>query len=143
MSGDWTHQIEIVIPGRPVGAGRPRVVRGGAHTYMPRGSVAWEHGAVLIARQAWGNREPLDEPVAVEVVQVQPRPKRLQRRKDPRGRVPAPRGKPDLDNVIKLAVDSLVKAGVLVDDTRVVRITGSKWHAAIGAQPCVELVVRW
>lgn len=139
MSGAWL--LEVVVPGPPVGAARPRVTRGGTHTYMPPASRAWELRCRALAAAAWTG-PPLDQGVEVEVVQVQPRPQRLRRRQDPLERMWAPTGKPDLDNVAKLAMDGLVKAGVLLDDTRVVRLVAMKLHAAMDEEPCTEVRVR-
>lgn len=137
--GDWL--LEVVVPGKPVGAARPRVTKHG--TYIPKHVKAWERAAVARMRRAWGRGEiHTDIGVEVEVVQVQHRPQRLRRRRDPEGRFPAERGKPDLDNVAKLAIDALVRAGVLVDDTRVVRLTAMKLYASMDEEPCTEVRVR-
>ncbi len=77
-----------------------------------------------------GPRDELDVPVVVDVHAVHARPKRLCRRGDPRDDLPAPK-KPDLDNVCKLAMDALVKAGVLRDDTRVVELHAASWYCPI------------
>jgi Holliday junction resolvase RusA-like endonuclease len=82
---------------------------------------------------ARGPRTPIDEPVVVDVQAYHARPQRLRRRVDPRDGLPAPK-KPDLDNVCKLAMDALVKAGVLVDDTRVVELHAASWYCPIDAK---------
>lgn len=140
-----TTLLDVVIPGKPVGAARPRVVRlknGHSHTFMPDNTVAWEERARQIARCSW-SAEPLDEPLELVVLAVMHRPDRLRRKKDPRGRIPAC-CKPDGDNVLKLAQDALVKAGVLLDDTRVVDARVVKVYAALEPveQEHVRIVVR-
>lgn len=125
--------LDISITGRPTGAARPRVVRargGGVRTHMPDAHIAWEERARQIAAGWWAKNPPLDEPVCVEVVAWHHRPKRLCRRQDPREAIPAT-CKPDLDNVVKLALDSLVKAGVLVDDTRVSELRARRRYVPI------------
>lgn len=126
--------LAIVVPGTPVGAARPRVVRnqGRVRAFMPDDHTAWESRATLLARAGWRGLSPLDEPVRVELVAWHSRPQRLRRRADPREAMAAC-CKPDLDNVLKLAMDALVKAGVLVDDTRVVTLTASRFYLPIGA----------
>lgn len=124
--------LHVTVPGRPVGAARPRVVRlqnGASHTFMPGNSVAWEALALQLARDAWAGRPPMDEAASVYVEAIIQRPQKLRRKRDPEGRIPA-LCKPDMDNIVKLAQDALVKAGVLVDDTRVVELRGVKLYAA-------------
>lgn len=134
--------LELVIAGPPVGAARPRFVRETGRVYMPGTSTRWEAHATARARKAWRGRQPLDEAVEVEVVAVIARPAALRRRADPDGRIPAWRPKPDVDNAAKLAMDALVKAGVMVDDTRVVQLVAKKVYAAKDGDACVEIRLR-
>lgn len=134
--------LDVTVLGAPVGAARPRVTQRG--TFIPKNVRAWERRAVA-AMSAWwlrARRGPLDCAVEVEVVAVHARPKRLMRRSDPVERIMAHRCKPDLDNVVKLALDALVKAGVIYDDTRVVQIAARKFYTALDEAPCVEVRVR-
>jgi Holliday junction resolvase RusA-like endonuclease len=153
--------LRATIPGKPVGAGRPRVVRGHdgkSHTYMPDTSTAWEAAAVYVLRREWGGREPLRGAIAVGIEAVFARPKGLLPRAHGGTMTRAmlldldelwggyiqrlPCGnKPDVDNVAKLAMDALVKAGVVLDDCAVVELHCRKAWAAIGEQPCLEVVV--
>lgn len=153
--------LSVSIPGKPVGAGRPRVVRtrsGASHAYMPDSSTAWEAGAVYVLRREWGGREPLRGAIVVELEAVFARPKGLTPREqggtmtkatraeldaawgDHAGRGPCG-SKPDVDNVAKLAMDALVKAGVMVDDASVVELRARKAWAAIGEGPSTRVVV--
>lgn len=153
--------LSVAIPGKPVGAGRPRVVRtrsGASHTYMPDSSTAWEAAAVYVLRREWGGREPLRGAVVVELEAVFARPKGLTPREqggtmtkatraeldaawgDHAGRGPCG-SKPDVDNVAKLAMDALVKAGVVVDDASVVDLRARKAWAALGEAPHLRVVV--
>lgn len=126
-----TAVLSIVVAGPPVGASRPRVTARG--TFMPRGHVAWERRAIEAALSAYHGpqpRPPLDEPVVVHVTAWHHRPRRLCRRKDPRQAIRAT-CKPDVDNVAKLVLDALVKARVLVDDTRVAVLHVERWYCPI------------
>jgi Holliday junction resolvase RusA-like endonuclease len=136
--------LDVTIPGDPVGDQRPRVVarNGGTIAYKPAKSTAWAAFAIELFGLAWRPKPPMDEGVTVEVIAVLARPQRLCRKRDPRGRIPA-LCKPDGDNILKLALDALVKAGVLFDDTRVVRAVVEKHYASLDPveQPHVELRV--
>lgn len=157
----WREILTVDVPGAPIGAQRPRVVRlknGHSHTFMPDKAVAQEVRLMLAARDAWHGRAALDELVRVDVIAVVERPNKYVPRRyqgaltkpgeqrmltagfDALGRLPCPT-KPDLDNVVKLAWDALVKAEVLTDDTRVVESTCSKWWTAIGEGPSTRVVV--
>lgn len=107
----------------------------------PAKTAAWEALAASWCRVAWRGRAPIDELVEVEIVAVLRRPGRLNRKKDAPGRLLAP-VKPDVDNVAKACIDSLVLAGVIVDDNRVARLVASKWYAAKGEDPHVEMRLR-
>ena len=138
--------LHIRIPGPPVGDQRPRVVQRrdgkGTMTYKPERSSAWTSDALALLA-AHRPPEPLDEPLVLEVVAVMPRPQRLCRKSDPKARVWC-LGKPDGDNVLKLVQDAIVKAGIIVDDTRIVVASVRKVHAAIEPleQPHVEINLR-
>mgnify|MGYP003631233243 CR=1 FL=1 len=78
---EW--QFDCVIPGAPIGKGRPRATKMGAgiRLYTPKRTADWEGSSALIMRNAWMSA-PSDDLCSVEVVAVFPRPKRLLRRKD-------------------------------------------------------------
>ena len=138
----WRRALAFRVDGDPVGAARPRVtVRGSfASAYMPKAHTAAEARIADAARVAFrdlagSQRTPFDEPVAVQIRAVHGRPAALVPR--PRSRKAIPLGrmwrttKPDADNIAKIVLDGLVKAGVMVDDTRVVRLTVTKEYVAI------------
>ena len=135
--------LEVVIPGQPVGKGRPLASVRGGHVHMrtPEKTAAWEDRAAWAMRCAWAGRAALDCAVAVDVVAVCRRPQSLHRKKDPPGRINC-LTKPDIDNCVKCALDALVLAHVLVDDTRCVELRARKLYAAIGEQEHVEVAVR-
>ena len=134
---DW--QFECVIPGPPIGKGRPRATKMGNHVrlYTPKRTADWERSSALIMRNEWRSA-PLDGVCRVDVVAVFPRPKRLMRKKDPQHRV-WHSSKPDIDNVCKSALDSMVMAGIIRDDTQVVILTAKSVYASKDEGPCVEL----
>ena len=135
MSGTLLAYFEV--PGPAVGAARPRVVRlknGASHAFMPDKAVAWEQACAARAKESYRkllHTAPVSEAVEVAVWVHTSRPKRLRRKRDPRGPMPGATGKPDLDNVLKLVMDALKKGGVISDDTMVCAAMVSRWHLAI------------
>ena len=132
-------QFECVIPGAPIGKGRPRATKMGNHVrlYTPKRTADWERSSALIMKNEWRSA-PLDNICSVSIIAVFPRPKRLLRKKDPEHRL-WHSSKPDIDNVCKSAMDSLVMAGVLRDDTQVVFLTARSVYASKSEGPCVEV----
>ncbi len=124
--------VEFRAEGDPVGAARPRATVRGSHAsvYMAPAHRLAEHAVTVVACAAWNGRPALDEAIEVRINAVADRPSRLRRKKDPTGRMWWV-GKPDADNVAKLVLDAVVKAGIVVDDTRVVRLVVTKEYAAI------------
>jgi Holliday junction resolvase RusA-like endonuclease len=132
-------EFECLIPGPPIGKGRPRATKMGGHIrlYTPKKTADWERSAALLARNAW-MRAPSEDYCRLEVVAVFSRPKRLLRKKDPEERM-WHGSKPDIDNVVKSVADSLVMAGVIRDDTQVVEIHARKVYATKSEGPGVEV----
>ena len=100
LASDSTEKrFECVIPGPPIGKGRPRGTSVGGHVrlYTPQKTADWERAAAFH------------------------RPKRLLRKKDPEHRI-WHGSKPDIDNVAKCVLDAMVMAGVIRDDSQVVDI---------------------
>ena len=132
--------MKVVIPGQPVGKGRPRFARAGkfVRTYTPPKTAAWEASAIALMR-LHHEGPPIDGPVQVLVTAVGQRPKRMMRRKDPAGRMWRC-NKPDGDNVLKAVCDAMVNAGVVVDDTHCVDMRVLSVYAAKDEAPCVDVI---
>jgi len=132
-------EFDCLIPGPPIGKGRPRATQMGGHVrlYTPKRTADWERSAALLARNAWC-RPPSDDLCRAEIVAVFPRPKRLLRKKDPEERM-WHGSKPDIDNVVKSCLDSLVMAGVIRDDVQVVSLSAESVYASKSEGPCVEM----
>ena len=132
-------EFDCLIPGPPIGKGRPRAAKMGAHIrlYTPKKTADWERSSALIMRNAW-LRPPSDDLCKAEIVAVFPRPKRLLRKKDSEHRL-WHGSKPDIDNICKCVLDSLVMAGVIRDDTQVVLLSASTVYASKSEGPCVEV----
>jgi len=137
--GAMSWEFECLIPGPPIGKGRPRAAKMGAHIrlYTPQKTAEWERSAALLARNAW-LRAPSEDYCRADIVAVFPRPKRLLRKKDPDSRM-WHGCKPDIDNVVKACLDSLVMAGVIRDDVQVVELFARSVYASRDEGPCVEI----
>ena len=136
---EW--QFDCVIPGAPIGKGRPRATKMGNHVrlYTPKRTADWERSSALIMRNAWMS-PPSDSLCRAKITAVFPRPKRLLRKKDPEHRI-WHSSKPDIDNVCKSVLDSLVMAGVIRDDTQVVFLSAKSVYASKDEGPCVEVTL--
>lgn len=111
--------------------------------YTPSRTAAWEDAAcVSIMRQASGQK--LRAPLAVSIVAVFPRTK-VQLATDRHGNVKAGADrlwhtkKPDADNVAKIVLDALVRAGVIEDDAGIVYQTARKVIRAVDERPGVHI----
>lgn len=125
----------FTVPAAPRGKGRPRVTRGGRHSYTPDATAAFESVVALAAAGAMGSR--WEGPVFVTIWAVFPRPKRLRRKADPAGLVKHP-VKPDADNVAKAVLDGLA---AWFDDAQVTDLTVRKRYAELDGAPRVEVEV--
>lgn len=131
--------LNCVVPGQPVGKGRPRVTRTG-HAFTPKKTRAWEASASTLFRIANKSKRQIEGPVGLWVEAVAARPKRLQRRNDPVDRIWR-QSRPDGDNVLKIVADALEKAGVIQNDSQIVEWFCRSYYAAKGEEPCVAVRV--
>ena len=83
---------------------------------------------------------PLDGPVALRVVFVLPRPKRLIWKRREMPRLPHT-ARPDLDNLVKAIKDSL-NGLAWRDDSQVVELSAGKCYASGNELPGVELAIE-
>ena len=132
-------EFECLVPGPPIGKGRPRASSMGGHIrlYTPKKTADWERSAALLARREWC-RGPSEDLCRADIVAVFSRPQRLLRKKDPLQRI-YHGSKPDIDNVAKSVLDSLVMAGVIRDDKQVVELFVRSVYASKEEGPCVEV----
>ncbi len=132
--------LDAVVPGQPVGKGRPRFVRATGRAYTPKGTAEWERGASYVFHQQYDG-PPAEGVISVTIIAVFQRPKRLLRKKDPEGRMPCD-VKPDIDNVIKCVLDALVMGGVIRDDKTVWKVSSEKVYCSKEEGPFVRVVVE-
>lgn len=130
--------LTIVVPGKPMGKGRPRFSRSGT-AYTPAKTVSAENWVKCCAMEQAGQHICL-EALAVTVQAIFPIPTSWPRSKQKlasEGRF-RPIGKPDADNCAKLYLDSL-NGIIWRDDSQVVDLTVTKTY---GHEPKTIITVR-
>lgn len=130
--------ITIVIPGQPIGKGRPRF--GNGRTYTPAKTETWTAKAVHNIKQQTKERG-IDGPVLIDWVAVFARPKRMLTKKW-HNRRELHTVKPDRDNLDKAVLDALTKAGVLKDDCQVTDGHICKRYADRVEAPHVLVIIK-
>ena len=134
------NRIFFVVPGEPVPKARPRfTMQGGkARTYTPTNSAAYETTVGLLAHaamRAHGIAEPLSGALHVQVQAFFPVPRTWSKKRKAAASWHASR--PDLDNVVKSALDGLNRVA-FVDDGQVASVYATK---AYSATPRLEVAV--
>ncbi|ONM43139.1 hypothetical protein BXT89_14395 [Halopseudomonas pachastrellae] len=103
--------VTFVVPGQPVGKGRPRVGKIGAHArlFTPEKTVNYEGLVAMAAQQAMQGRALITGPVMVEMditVQIPQSWSKKRKSLALAGEI-FPTTKPDKDNVIKAIYDGI------------------------------------
>ena len=132
----------ITVHTMPIGQPRPRftTIGGHARAYTPLSDpVHTFKAAVQIEWHDATAEPPLSGPVSVHMVFLMPRPKIRRRKKDPRGRIPCT-VKPDIDNLVKAALDAL-SGLAFCDDKQVYNLAAIKHEVAVDEQPHVRITI--
>lgn len=134
--------IEFVVPGEPVGKGRPRACRAGSGVRMftPEKTARYESLVALVGRQAMQGRDPIVGAVEVEILHntVPPASWSKRRRAAALAGELRPTTKPDADNVIKAIADAC-NGVVWIDDKQITDVVLRKRYAV---SPCAVVSVR-
>lgn len=141
------YKVEIEVSGQPQGKGRPRFTKQG-RAYTPARTVEYEK---RIAAAAWAemqrhNLDPTERPVHVELVAFMNIPKSWPKKKRLAAEYAAisPTSKPDLDNIVKAALDGITgEFGVIYDDTQVTSIKAQKTFCHPDRGPVLYVSVSW
>lgn len=120
--------IVFEVPGEPRGKGRPRFNRQTGITYTDSETRSYEKKIMAYYRQQMnGFRWPDGTFVSVAVTAVYPIPKSATKASVAaiqEGKI-LPKKKPDIDNILKVVLDSL-NGIAYKDDSQVVTVTGQK-----------------
>lgn len=115
--------VQFLVPGEPVGKGRPRIGRVGGHARMftPQKTASYEGLIALAGTEAMAGRTLLEGAVMVEMRIVLPVPASKSKKFKAQALAGEifPTKKPDMDNVIKAIYDGL-NGVVWKDDVQVV-----------------------
>ncbi len=132
-------EYHVIIPGTPFAKGRPKFsTRGGfARAYTPKKTVAFEQLVALFTAQA--GVKPIEGPVRVTIVAYWPM------KGQPRKKIPRPIepkiSRPDCDNVAKAVLDGM-EGVAFANDSQVVSLTVTKWHACQGEEARTEVFIE-
>jgi Holliday junction resolvase RusA-like endonuclease len=126
--------VTLIIPGKPYGKERPRFGKG--RTYTPSKTVSYEEYIRHLYRVTSESQKPYEGPVRVDFMIVHKMPKRL-----PKERW-WPSCTPDIDNVIKLVLDSL-NGVAYSDDRNVVQGSWEKRYVVGDEIPRVEVTLTF
>ena len=133
--------ITFIVPGKPVGKGRPRAAARGKHItlYTPQKTATYESTVALAADQAMAGKPLITGPVETLMTIVLPVPVSWSKRKqaDALAGVVMPTSKPDMDNVVKAIFDA-INGIVWTDDVQVV---GLRVRKVYGTVPRVQVTV--
>lgn len=141
----FLHKVEIEISGQPIGKGRPRFTRNG-HTYTPEKTKEYE-GRIHAA--AWAKMQELKlKPISkfchLELIAFMDIPKswpKVKRLEAEYGAI-LPASKPDVDNILKAAMDGL-EGAVYVADSQVTSVNAKKVYCHPDKGPLLYLAVSW
>ena len=130
--------IRIVVLGRPVAQGRPRATRHGRGVRMfdPARSHAAKKRIALLLIAEWVDGEAPRGPLELHAQFYFSRT-----RQDALGDKWFAR-RPDLDNLIKLVTDAAERAGVIYDDSRVVRYSDNTGKFLTSGEPRTVVELR-
>jgi Holliday junction resolvase RusA-like endonuclease len=137
-------EIRIVVPGNPVGKGRPRAfqTRGARRTikmHTPEKTRAYEDAVALAGKLAMQGREPLGGPVAMRLDIFMPIPASWSKAKREAALLGGvmPISVPDSSNVLK-AVEDALNGIAYIDDSQIIDVWVRKRYSH---DPRIELEI--
>lgn len=141
------NKVEIEISGQPQGKGRPRFTRSG-RAYTPAKTKAYEDRIKAATWAVMKQRllEPTDRPVYVEIIAFMEIPKSWSKVKKIKAEFGAIRHqtKPDLDNIVKAALDGISGPnGIILDDKQVHTLKCQKTYCHPARGPVLYISVSW
>ena len=127
-------EVSLSVTGNPASQGSHAIMQGRIVQVNSKKHKAWRNAITQTALATLpADWEPIDEPCELIVNFYLPKPASATRS--------LPTVSPDLDKLIRAVGDSLTDSGVVVDDSRIVRISARKLYA-IGIEPGATIEVK-
>jgi Holliday junction resolvase RusA-like endonuclease len=127
-------EVSLSVTGNPASQGSHAIMYGRIVQVNSSKHKAWRKAIVQEAIATLpDNWQPIDEPCELIVNFYLPKPKTVDRQ--------LPSVSPDLDKLIRAVGDSLTDSGVVIDDSRIVRISARKLYAE-GIEPGATIQVK-
>jgi Holliday junction resolvase RusA-like endonuclease len=127
-------EVSLSVTGDPASQGSHAIMQGRIVQVNSKKHKAWRNAITQTALATLpADWEPIDEPCELIVNFYMPKPASAKRS--------LPTVSPDLDKLIRAVGDSLTDSGVVVDDSRIVRISARKLYA-IGIEPGATIEVK-
>jgi Holliday junction resolvase RusA-like endonuclease len=127
-------EVSLSVTGDPASQGSHAIMRGRIVQVNSTKHKAWRKAivqeAIATLPDDW---QPIDEPCELIVNFYMPKPASVKRS--------LPTVSPDLDKLIRAVGDSLTDSGIVIDDSRIVRISARKLYAE-GIEPGATILVR-
>jgi Holliday junction resolvase RusA-like endonuclease len=127
-------EVSLSVTGDPASQGSHAIMNGRIVQVNSSKHKAWRKAivqeAIATLPDDW---QPIDEPCELIVNFYIPKPKTVDRQ--------LPSVSPDLDKLIRAVGDSLTDSGVVIDDSRIVRISARKLYAE-GIAPGATIQVK-
>jgi crossover junction endodeoxyribonuclease RusA len=127
-------EVSLSVIGDPASQGSHAIMNGRIVQVNSSKHKAWRKAivqeAIATLPDDW---QPIDEPCELIVNFYMPKPKTVIRS--------LPSVSPDLDKLIRAVGDSLTDSGVVIDDSRIVRISARKLYAE-GIESGASILVR-
>jgi Holliday junction resolvase RusA-like endonuclease len=127
-------EVSLSVVGDPASQGSHAIMQGRIVQVNSKKHKAWRNAITQTALATLpADWQPIDEPCELFVNFYMPKPASVKRS--------LPTVSPDLDKLIRAVGDSLTDSGVVVDDSRIVRISARKLYA-IGIEPGATIEVK-
>jgi Holliday junction resolvase RusA-like endonuclease len=127
-------EVSLSVTGDPASQGSHAIMQGRIVQVNSKKHKAWRNAITQTALATLpADWQPIDEPCELIVNFYMPKPASVKRS--------LPTVSPDLDKLIRAVGDSLTDSGVVVDDSRIVRISARKLYA-IGIEPGATILVK-
>jgi Holliday junction resolvase RusA-like endonuclease len=127
-------EVSLSVIGDPASQGSHSIINGRIVQVNSTKHKAWRKAIVQVAIATLPDDwHPIDEPCELIVNFYMPKPASVKRS--------LPTVSPDLDKLIRAVGDSLTDSGVVLDDSRIVRISARKLYAE-GIEPGATILVR-